>query len=291
MESRKWRTTGIFASILILTVITIGIATPRLLDLNRYHGLIVSELQKATGGQVTIGRITWGVTHRLWLEVDGVSITDASAFTGDVKLSRLYASVSIPPLLAKKVVVKKLQLEGPSIKYRLEPDSTAPAAGDPGPAGYQLPVEVGIERLAVRFDRLELSDSLTLPGQTLVRVFSDVDLTASPVAPEAVMVFNVSLKDKATSGLGSLKVQGRLSGLTRALTLEKPRLELEADLEALSVEAIKPYQKNATLEKQLAGNLSMSGSYRGDLGQNLHVQGSLDLGGLSYSNPALWDAP
>ena len=43
---------------LVFVVVTIGIATPRLLDLNNYHGLIVSELQEATGGQVTIGRIS-----------------------------------------------------------------------------------------------------------------------------------------------------------------------------------------------------------------------------------------
>ena len=291
MEARKWRRTGIIAGLLIFIVVTSGLVAPRLLDLNTYHGLIVSELQEATGGQVTIGRISWGFTHCLWLEVDGLSITDASAFAGGVEFSRLYASVSIPSLLARKVVVKSLQLEGPGMKFRLEPDVTDPAAAHTESASYQLPIELEIDQLTFEVDRLELSDSLTLPGQTVVHEFSDVDLTASPVTPDTVMAFNLSLQDKAKPGLGSLKAQGSLSGLTKALTLENPKLKLEADLDALSVEAIKPYLKDVPLENQLAGNLSLKVSYQGDLGQNLRAQGSIDLDGLSYSNPAFWDEP
>ena len=199
LKSRTWKKTGIVTAILVLVLVVIGIAAPRILDLNRYHDLIVSEVQKATGGQITLGRISWGFTHRLWLEVDGFSIANASAFAGDVKLTRLYASISLPRLLTRKVVVKKLQLESPGIKYRLEPgtqDADSPADNTTY-AGVQLPVVVEIEHLAIEVDRLELSDSLTLPDETLLHVFSDIELTVTSVAPEAVMAFNVSLQDKA----------------------------------------------------------------------------------------------
>ncbi len=89
MNTRTWKKAGIVTAILVLVLVVIGIAAPRLLDLNRYHGLIVSEVQKASGGQVTLGHISWGFTHRLWLEVDGFSIANASAFAGDVELTRL----------------------------------------------------------------------------------------------------------------------------------------------------------------------------------------------------------
>ncbi len=293
MKSRTWKKTGIVTVIPALVVIVFGMAAPRFLDLNRYHGFIVTEVQKASGGQVTLGRISWGFTHRLWLEVDGFSIANPSAFTGDVKLTRLYASISLPRLLTRKVLVKKLQLESPGIKYRLEPGTqgTDAAAGNTITAGVQLPVEVEIERLAIEVDRLELSDSLTLPGETLLHVFTDVELTATSVAPETVMAFNVSLQDKAPSGLGSLKAQGTFSGLTRALTLENPQLKLQAALKALSAEVIKPYFKDSQLNDQLSGSVSLQVDYQGDLGENLHAQGSIDLGQLRYANPELWEVP
>ena len=96
MKTRTWKKLGIILGVLALVLVIIGIVTPMFLDLNRYHGFIVSEVEKAVGGKVKLGRISWGLTHRIWLEVDGFSIIDASAFPGDVKLTRIYASVSIP---------------------------------------------------------------------------------------------------------------------------------------------------------------------------------------------------
>jgi uncharacterized protein involved in outer membrane biogenesis len=105
MKTRAWKKAGVVTGILAIVLVVFGIAAPRFLDLNRYHGFIVSEVEKNTGGQVKVGRITWGITHHLWLEVDEFSITDASAFEGDVRLTRLYASISIPRLLTRKVAV------------------------------------------------------------------------------------------------------------------------------------------------------------------------------------------
>jgi hypothetical protein len=112
MKTRAWKKLGISLGILVLVLVIIGIVTPMLLDLNRYQGFIVSEVEKAVGGKVKLGRISWGIRHRIWLEVDGFTIIDASAFSGDVKLTHLYTTVSIPQLLTKKVVVKNLQQVG-----------------------------------------------------------------------------------------------------------------------------------------------------------------------------------
>jgi len=252
MTTRAWKKLGIIFCILALVLIIIGIVTPMLLDLNRYHGFIVSEMEKAVGGKVKLGRISWGITHRIWLEVDGFSINDASAFPGDVKLTSIYASVSIPQLLTKKVVLKNLRLESSEVKFRLQPAAkdTGPPAGGTKFTGVQLPVEIEIQQLAVAIKQLELDDALSLPGHTLVHVFSDVDLAATNIAPAKVMTFNLALRDKIPSGLGALKAQGTFSGLTKTLSLETPDLKLKAVLKNLHVDAIKPYLKNSPLKDQ-----------------------------------------
>jgi uncharacterized protein involved in outer membrane biogenesis len=292
MKTRTWKKLGIILGILALVLIIIGIVTPMFLDLNRYHGFIVSEVEKAVGGKVKLGRISWGLTHRLWLEVDGFSIIDASAFPGDVKLTRIYASVSIPRLLTKKVALKNLRLESSEVKFRLQPAAkdTGPPAGGIKSDGVHLPVEIEIQQLAVAIKRLELDDALSLPGHTRVHVFSDVDLAATNIAPAKVMTFNLALRDKTPSGLGALKAQGTFSGLTKTLSIENPDLKLKAVLKTLHVAAIKPYLKNSQLKNQLDGNISLDINYEGDLGKNLRAQGVIDLSGIAYTNPSLWDA-
>lgn len=291
MKTHTWKKLGIILGILALVLIIIGIVTPMLLDLNRYHGFIVSEVEKAVGGKVKLGRISWGIAHRIWLEVDGFSIIDASAFPGEVKLTRIYTSVSIPQLLTKRVVVKNLQLESSEVKFRLESETknTGPPTDSPKSAGVHLPVEIEIQQLAVAVKRLELEDALSLPGQTLVHVFSNVVLKATNIAPEKVMTFNIAFQDKSPSGLGALKAQGTVRGLTKTLSLENPDLKLKAILEELHVDAIKPYLKNSRLKNQLSGSISMEVNYEGDLGQNLRAQGAIDFSKLTYSNPSLWD--
>jgi hypothetical protein len=82
--------------IVVLLAIITSLILPKLIDPNRYHDRIISELVKALGGSVRIGHISWGVLKGLWLEVDGFEITGASAFPLDFKLSRIYAGVAIP---------------------------------------------------------------------------------------------------------------------------------------------------------------------------------------------------
>ncbi|MGA6927364.1 MAG: hypothetical protein WBY88_16875, partial [Desulfosarcina sp.] len=89
MRTRGSKKAGILLGAIVLVLIIIALAAPLVLDLNRYHGLIVSEVKKVVGGTVKLGRISWGITHRVWLEVDGFSVVGASAFQGDVKLTRV----------------------------------------------------------------------------------------------------------------------------------------------------------------------------------------------------------
>ncbi|MGB5638873.1 MAG: AsmA-like C-terminal domain-containing protein [Sedimenticolaceae bacterium] len=293
MKIGTWKKIGAVTAVTALGCILLALGAPRFLDLNRYHDLIVSEVEKNTGGQVTLGNIRWGISHRLWLEVDEFSIINASAFAGDARFSRLFASISIPALLTKTIAVEELQMESPGIRITLEQgarEKNRPAE-DPAPTGIQLPFGIEVAQMAIAVERFELSDSLTLPGETLVHVFSDAALSVKRAGPKEALAFTLSLHDKAPSGLGSIKARGTLSGLTRDLKLERPELRLHATLDDLSAGAIEPYLKANGFENRLAGSLSMQVDYAGDLGRNLHAQGSIELDRLSFADAVLWEAP
>jgi hypothetical protein len=270
-----------------------GLLVPRLLDPDRWHNRIVSELEKTLGGKVSIEDISWGFLGGLWLEVDGFEITGASAFPLDFKLSRLYADVAILPLLKRKIVLRHLSLESPDVRLRLQPESQEatqvkkPLPAGAEPTGIGLPIEV--EDLRVTNGRVRMEDSLTLPGKPVARDFGDMVIKASNLAPGREMSFDISMKDRDVQGLGVFKAQGSFAGLTDSLALRDPKLTVHATFSAVQTDALKPYLGKASWVQQLRGSLSMTLNYEGDLGSHHRAEGSLDLSDVAFSYPSLWE--
>ncbi|MGD8775540.1 MAG: AsmA-like C-terminal domain-containing protein [Syntrophobacterales bacterium] len=308
MKSTRWKRVTIILAVLAVVVIAAVIIIPKFLDLNRYNGLITSELEKAMGGEVTLGHLSWGITNGVWLEADRFAVQGATVFPGDMDLSRIYAKVSILPLLSKRVVVDRLVLESPVVAVRLapstvqekktasKPDSALRTAGDPtstadkkGSASSPLPMEIRIQELNIEKGRISLEDSLTLAGQKVVRLFRDVEIEAKNLAPGKKIDFQLSLRDEIKPGFGSLKGQGTFTGLTEALTIEKPELKLKASLSALDTAMIKPYLKNSPLAQRVGGSISLTMNYQGDLGQHFSADGDMDLTQFTYTDPHIWE--
>jgi len=92
MKPATRKNLAIALGVLFLSALIAGLLIPKLLDPDRYHNRIVEEIEKALGGEVRIGDISWGILRGLWLEVDGVEITGASAFPcaeGSLDISRV----------------------------------------------------------------------------------------------------------------------------------------------------------------------------------------------------------
>jgi len=284
---------AIALGVLLLSALIAGLLIPKLLDPDRYHNRIVEELEKALGGKVRIGDISWGVLKGLWLEVDGVEITGASAFPLDFKLSRIYADVSLAPLMKKKIVLNHLRLESPDVQLRLQPGPQQPTPETKDPAsgaksgGIALPIEIG--DLLVTKGRVRSEDGLTLPGKPMMRDFGDIEIKAKNLAPGREMLFDISMKGAAASGVGELKVQASFAGLTDSLALENPKLTVHAALSSIHTDALKPYLGNAPWVQQLSGSLSLAVNYEGDLGSRHRAEGSLDLSRVAYTDPSLWE--
>jgi hypothetical protein len=304
MKSTRWKKVGIVLAIVLVVVIAAALIIPQFFDLNRYNGLITSELEKAMGGEVTLGQLSWGISNGVWLEADGFTSKGATAFPGELDLSRIYARVSILPLLSKRVVVDRLLLDKPVVALNLAPPSpegkkpaTKPDSKEPekpttkdGPTpSSPLPVEILIEELKIDEGRIRLSDSLTLPGQSTVYNFADVLIQATNLAPGKKIGFRLALRDEAKPGLGSVRGQGTFSGLTEALTVVNPELNLNVTLADLNVDTFKPYLKDKSLAQKLGGNISLDVNYQGDFGENLRAEGHVDLSDFTYKDTSLWE--
>ena len=153
MKSAERKKIGIILAVLMVVAVSVALIIPHFLDLNRYNERITTELEKAMGGKVTLGHLSWGISNGVWLEADGFTTRGATVFPGDLDLSHLYARVSLLPLLSKKVVVDKLLLENPLVALNLAPSQTQgkkapPTAADTtasdhkkSSAGSPLPVK------------------------------------------------------------------------------------------------------------------------------------------------------
>jgi len=302
VKSTRWKKIGIILAVLTVIAIAAALIVPRFIDLNRYNGLITSKLEAAMGGKVTLGHLSWGITNGVWLEADGFALKGATSFPGDVDLSRVYAKVSVLPLLSKKVVVDELLLQSPVVgmnlapspdeekKVKTKPGGTPPTGGDTAPSADKrsspLPVQILIRELNIEKGRIRLEN---LPGEQVSRVFSDVEIEANNLAPGKEIGFQLALRDEAKPGLGSLKGQGTFSGLTEALTLENPGLKVKVTLSDLNVDALKPYVKNKSLAQRLGGSISLEINYQGDFGKHFSADGQVDLTQFTYTDLSKWE--
>ena len=65
------RKLGIVLGIVVVLIVAAIIIIPKLLDLNRYNGFIVQQVEKALGGKAHIGHISWSFVKGLHVEADG----------------------------------------------------------------------------------------------------------------------------------------------------------------------------------------------------------------------------
>jgi uncharacterized protein involved in outer membrane biogenesis len=304
VKSTRWKKIGIILAVITVIVIAAALIVPRFFDLNRYNGLITTQLEEIMGGEVTLGHLSWGITNGVWLEADSFALKDATSFPGDVDLSRVYAKLSILPLLSKKVVVTNLFLQNPVVeinlapspdeekKVKTKPSGTPTTGGDtahPADKGKSpLPVEIVVKELNIEKGRISLKN---LPGDQVPRVFSDVEIEVKNLAPGKKIPFQVALRDEAKPGLGSFQGQGTFVGLTEALTLKNPELKVQATLSDLEVEALKPYMKNKSLAERLGGSVSLAVNYEGDIGKDFSADGQIDLTRFTYTDLSRWQKP
>jgi len=298
MTKRSWKIIGIVAGITAVLLIALAVALPILIDPNRHHKRIVSVIQEAVGGEVRLGRMTWGISNGVWVEADGLDISGADAFSGSASFSRVYVKVSVPPLLARTVVLKDVILEGPEASLILAPGNrrgdpvgnTGQPDQMPSPVSSKLPIEK-VTYFSVNIDRIELIDAITVPDQEVKRVFKGVRFEAKNLAIGSKIEFLTSFQDADPRGLGKVSATGSLSGLNAGLTFDNPELHLNATIAALHVDALKTYFPKNPMAKRLGGHLSVSATYDGNLMSRHRIDGRIDLAGFSYTDPKRWEAP
>jgi hypothetical protein len=291
VTSRTWKKTGVVLAILAGVFVLAAIIIPKVLDLNRYRGRIVAELESALGGQVTLGEITWGVSNGLWMRLHDLTVRDATAAPLDFDLPEAYVRVAIRPLFSKRLEVASLQLTRPSVTVRLAPPADDEELQAPDSSSTSPPVPLKAEHIRLTQGNVTIVDSLTRSGATTIHKIIDVNVIVNHFVPGEEIEFRVYFRDTSAAGLGTLETEGTFGGLTKRLTIENPRLDASAGLTGFHIDAIKPYINDKRLASRLRGGVSLKVKYKGNLGGQSTAEGQFDLSDFSYTDRNVWEKP
>jgi uncharacterized protein involved in outer membrane biogenesis len=114
------RKLGIAVVILIALVAIAVVTVPMLLDINRYHGVIQAQLEKALGRPVSFGQMHLSLTPPS-VRMDNVVIGEAPQFSQSgqstfASTEAIDASVKLWPLLHKEIQIQSLSLKNPRVQ-------------------------------------------------------------------------------------------------------------------------------------------------------------------------------
>jgi AsmA protein len=279
---------------LVVVLVIVGLMIPRLIDMAWARDLMVKQAQAVLGRDVQLGSAQLRLIPNIRVQLAGLEVAQAAGF-GDqpfVKVDEVYVNVKLVPLLRKQVVVDRLVLEEPAISVVRSEDGTfsfndlvdrepanAEAAGpDKVPStGDSGAPRVRIGGIQVRHGKLTFLDKQTAP-HTTIKV-DDLVAKVRNLVPGEPVEFDIS----ADALGGSFSLRGSIRPTP---PLERIRADVDATLEHINLELLKPYVK------QVQSN-SISGKFTASLDdekQAARWQGTVSMENGLVSVPGRADA-
>ena len=220
--------------LIIIVIIVIAVAVfAATFNVNRYHGLIQSQLEQHLDRQVSLGNMSLGIFPPRF-RVQNISIADDPNFSKAkpfVQAQELDVSVKLLPLLHKAVEINTLNLQRPSVELIKNPQgqwnfstigkqegATQPAPNKPTqkqPTPQQKPAPTG-QKPAENKEQLSLGELAISDGQVAITdeqahkprtVYDHINVSLKDFSPDSPFTLDASVH---LPGTGSQEI--RLAG-------------------------------------------------------------------------------
>jgi uncharacterized protein involved in outer membrane biogenesis len=118
------KTRLILAGIACALLVVLMFLMPSLLNADRYRPEVISYLEEKTGKKVEIGRLAMTFLPRIAIQMNDLRVESPPLFPPSyiAKVARIDAQLDMGALLHRKVVIKSLVLEQPTINLVSDPD-------------------------------------------------------------------------------------------------------------------------------------------------------------------------
>jgi uncharacterized protein involved in outer membrane biogenesis len=224
MPSRR-RTTRIVVGVAAILLLALIFVVPTLIDVNRYRPQVISYLQKTTGKQIEIERLTLTL-FPVTIHIDRIGVKNPPIFPAGyiVQVARIDAELSVRALLHRQVIIRSLVVEDPVLNLTSDPD---------GPWNFENPQSKVSENgfplapiAIVKIKRGLLIASNLLPSDAQGPVFFE----AHDISGELEQVNFAGIMNPLASTMDG---QGKLkAGLLRLGTVEVKSLDSKLRLQS-----------------------------------------------------------
>jgi len=270
------RKLGIIAAIVVALLIIVIVVVPLFLDINRYHGIVQGQLEKALNRPVTFGQMHLSLTPPS-VRMDNVVVGEAPQFGSGpfVSMQAIDASIKLWPLLHKEVQLQSLDLKQPKVQLTrnaqgiwnfstLGPAQNAPAKPqDSNKEGFVL------SNLKITDGQVTLiNDQKHFRG-----VYNNIDVALHGYAPGKAFNFDAALHLPGP-GKETLALSGTAGPIHQDDMLKTP-IDAKLQLQEVSLGGIQKVLDVPSLNG-MAGSASGNVALKNENG-TLSSQGAIDL--------------
>ncbi len=223
---------------------------PMLVDVNRYRDFIEHQAEEALGREVELGPMKLSLLPALAIRIQDVRI---GALPGEgrddlLTLRALRVGARLMPLLAGKLEVTSLVVEGPTLSLERAADGTwniqrlvaaPPGESSSGAGGGDPPPEFSVEEVHITGGTVVVRDAHSSPGETLELTLSNLDLRLEDVALDRQVGLQLAADLSLAPG-SRVQLQGVAGPLARAPG-EPLLLEGSLELQQLPPAALVPW--------------------------------------------------
>ena len=238
-----------------------------------YKKIIEDSLTQTFGSAVSIGEARISLWEGVGVTFDDLHIRDRSGSFDFVQSKKLFLKVRILPLLKKEVQWKRIILERPTLRLLRNPQGQFNFAEglQTGEGSKDFPKKM-IETLAtlfggsfsIREGHVVFVDQ-GLGGPDVDTEIRSFNLEVSRISYRDPFPFRMSGKMGEPKQEGLFSISGTLQDIPEDLDLSKGKIDAKVEVKGIDTSRLWPYLKRWFPMKNLAGTLTLSGQYQGDL--------------------------
>jgi len=292
--SKRKKTLVIAVLVVAVLVIAVLVALPRIIDPNKYRGLITDKASDALGGRkVELGPMALELWPGVGLEVKDIKVHDLKEHEPLVTAESLVVRVALLPLLGNKLEIKSIEVVSPRanlVRYDKDTWNVSDLLGEKDEqAGGAEEAEQGpsaLERLevaavSVKDGRVEVDDRTAedrKPFEFLIERLDLEDVLGQKPA-------SISLRAGFSEDQGRIEVHGKAGPLMGTEGKNPFRFDLDASLAGFDLGRIARLVPPGTLPVTIiSGILTGDVSAAMDADKVIESKGDIKLASLVYTD-------
>ena len=294
----------IAGAVVLFILILLAAVAPRLINLNKYKGVIVARLETEFNRKVELEDIRLTILGGLGIELQGLQIDNRPGFLPGpfIKIKRCQLSFKLLPLFRGQIRVQRAVLDEPEILIERAPTgqysiddllarkikserkpkkrivvASLLALYEPQPPGPSTAIATFLpQKIKIRQGKVRFIDHKINQPQPLTTTFDNLNLSLK--APNGGKGIKLDLSaDPYPLKKSRISLKGEIIPPPGQLDLKKTTLDIEIKLNNLSPALFSPYFKNRSFRHFIPATINADLQVKGSLSNDLALLGQMEL--------------